>query len=188
MKNLIIIHGSYGNPEENWFPWLKSELKDFNINIVIPKFPTPKDQNLENWNEIFNEYNNLISADTIFVGHSLGPAFIFNILENLKCPINASLLVAPFIGLLGIDEFDKVNETFVMRDFDWDKIRKNCNNFYIYHSDNDPYVPHSKSEFIANKLAAKKYEIIRNGGHLNSSSGFNEFPVLLNDIKEIINA
>ena len=25
MTKVILIHGAYGNPEENWFPWLKEE-------------------------------------------------------------------------------------------------------------------------------------------------------------------
>ena len=27
MKNYFIIHGSFGNSKENWFPWLENELK-----------------------------------------------------------------------------------------------------------------------------------------------------------------
>lgn len=26
MKNYFIIHGSFGNSQENWFPWLEKEL------------------------------------------------------------------------------------------------------------------------------------------------------------------
>ena len=28
MTNAIIIHGAYGSPEENWFPWLKMKLEE----------------------------------------------------------------------------------------------------------------------------------------------------------------
>lgn len=41
MANVIIIHGAYGNPEENWFPWLKKELEKLDCRVFVPKFPTP---------------------------------------------------------------------------------------------------------------------------------------------------
>ena len=185
MTNAILIHGSYGEPNENWFPWISSQLKDLNIDVIIPKFPTPENQSIETWNKVFDDYKDLISSDTILIGHSLGGAFIFDILENIKAPVKAVFLAAPFVGLLENKEFDDVNYSFVTKDFDWDKIKQNGRGFYIYHSDNDPYVPQSKSQFLADKLSAKKYDIIANGGHLNSTSGFDTFPTLLNDIKRI---
>ena len=29
--NTIIVHGSYGKPFENWFPWLENELYKKNM-------------------------------------------------------------------------------------------------------------------------------------------------------------
>ncbi len=29
MENYIIIHGSFGSKDGNWFPWLKEKLKNF---------------------------------------------------------------------------------------------------------------------------------------------------------------
>lgn len=26
MKNYFIIHGSFGNSQENWFPWLEKQI------------------------------------------------------------------------------------------------------------------------------------------------------------------
>ena len=35
----IIIHGSYGNPNENWFPWLKMELEKIGYKVFVPVLP-----------------------------------------------------------------------------------------------------------------------------------------------------
>jgi len=65
---ICIIHGAYGHPEENWFSRLKTELTKFGQHIVVPEFPTPKNQNLDTWMKILNKYLPLIDKDTIFIG------------------------------------------------------------------------------------------------------------------------
>jgi predicted alpha/beta hydrolase family esterase len=53
MKNAFIIHGSYGHPKENWFPWLKNELEKLNYKVFVPAFPTPQNQSLASWFKTF---------------------------------------------------------------------------------------------------------------------------------------
>lgn len=183
-KTAFIIHGAYGAPEENWFPWLKKELEDKGYKVFVPKFPTPKGQNLFAWREIFYEILPNVNKDSILIGHSLGPAFILDIIEYLNFPIKASFLVAPFIGLLDNPEFDTINHSITAKHFDWELISKNCKSFSIYYSDNDPYVPMFKSEFLGEKLKASM-KIIKNGGHINKSAGFSEVNMVLNDILSI---
>ena len=84
---VFIIHGAYGNPNENWFPWLKNKLEKLGIKVFVPRFPTPEGQNLNNWLRTFKEYISHVDEKTIFVGHSLGTAFIMNIIETLEQPI-----------------------------------------------------------------------------------------------------
>ena len=60
--NVIIIHGSYGSPEKNWFPWLKEELKKSGINTFVPRFPTPKNQNLDTWANVFKDYEPIVKG------------------------------------------------------------------------------------------------------------------------------
>jgi len=57
MSNIFIIHGSYGNPDENWFPWLKVELEKLGHKVFVPKFPTPENQSLNSWKKVFSEYD-----------------------------------------------------------------------------------------------------------------------------------
>jgi predicted alpha/beta hydrolase family esterase len=45
--------------------------------VIVPTFPTPENQTLENRMKVFKPYLKEINENTIFVGHSLGPAFIF---------------------------------------------------------------------------------------------------------------
>ena len=181
---IFIIHGAYGSPQENWFPWLKDKLEEKGHTVFVPNFPTPENQSLSSWMKVFEDNFNSIDEDTIFVGHSLGPAFILSILEKLSIlkPIRACFFVAGFIGLLCNEEFDKINETFTKKEFDWEKIKKTCNNFYLFNSTNDPYVPLEKGEELAEKLNG---ELIKmdNAGHFNEDAGYNKFEEILKYIE-----
>lgn len=44
MKNVLIIHGAYGNPKENWIPWLTAKLEAVRYKVDTPQFPTPENQ------------------------------------------------------------------------------------------------------------------------------------------------
>lgn len=183
MTNVFIIHGAYGYPEENWFPWLKSELKTFGCKVFVPKFPTPENQSLENWLKVFEDYKQYLNENSIVVGHSLGPAFLLNILEKLDKPIKAAFFVSGFISLLGNPEFDEINKSFVEKSFDWQKIKQNCPKFFVFHSDNDPYVPLEQAEKLAKNLGVSVI-LVKNAGHFNEKSGYTKFQLLLDKIKQ----
>ena len=185
----FIIHGTGGDPNGNWFPWLKKQLKNQGHEVIIPKFPTPENQTLDNWGKVFDRYFDKVDSNTIFVGHSLAPAFILSILERIDVQIRACFFVAGFLGLLspsGKEGFDPMNKTFTTRSFDWKKFKKHWKKFYVYNSDNDPYVPLEKGKELAQKLDSNLIKIL-GAGHINKEFGFTEFPRLLEDINKELN-
>jgi uncharacterized protein len=182
MANIIMIHGAGGNPNENWFPWLKSELESLYCKVFVPKLPTFENQSLQNWMEVFKDYRQYLDENTIVVGHSLGPAFLLSVLENLNRPIKAAFFVAGFTGLLNNSEFDELNKTFVMKSFDWAKIKNNCNKFYVINSEDDPYVPLAKGRSLAENLGTELITL-KNAGHINEKAGYTEFSFLFDKIK-----
>ena len=175
--NFLIIHGIYGNPEENWFPWLKKELEKNGHEVIIPKFPTPIGQTLESWLKVMKKYDDKINQDTILIGHSLGAAFILDYLEQADKEIRTAILVAGYHESLE-NPFKKLNKTFVERKFNWTKIIENCENFIVIGSDNDEYIPERVPRQMAFILDAELH-IIHNGGHLNADAGYKKFPLLL---------
>jgi len=106
-------------------------------------------------------------------------------LENVNTNVKACFFVSGFAGLIGIEKFDTINKTFVDRNFDWETINQNCEKFYIYHSDNDPYVPLSFAETLSQKLHAE-LTIIKGAGHFNAKPEYKEFPRLLEDILKFV--
>jgi len=185
MTKFFIIHGSFGSPKENWFHWLKTKLEELNYEVIVPKFPTPEGQSLENWSKIFKNYESQIDNDSIFIGHSLAPAFLLSVLERINIPIKAAFFISGFLKLLGDETFDSVNKTFIEKEFDWQRIKQNCKQFFVYHSDNDPYVPIEYANELATKLEVK-LRIIKNAGHFNKEAGYTKFEKLLEDIKLLL--
>lgn len=178
MKNALLVHGAYGNTEENWIPWLKRKLEDSDFLVTVPILPTPENQNLDNWLNIISPYLTGLGEESILVGHSIGAVFLLSILEKLEMPIRNAIFVSGFLHNLGNKKFDEINKSFYAKDFDWLRIRNNAKNIVVFHGSNDPYVPVKEAEILANALEAK-IKIIEGGGHLNESAGFKEFPELL---------
>lgn len=179
--SVFIIHGIYGSPEENWFPWLKKELESFGYSVFVPRFPKPESPRFNEWMEFFGKYKEQLNEDSIFVGHSLGVAFLLSILEKYQA--KAAFFVASVTPGLK-NQYSWQMKTFIDREFDWNKIKNNCRNFFIYGSDDDPYIPLSKSEELAKNLDSELI-IIKNAGHFNEKSGYKTFELLLKDIKNL---
>lgn len=180
--NVFIIHGIYGGPEENWFPWLKKELELLGCKVFVPKFPNPSNPKLNEWMEFFDKYANYLNKNCIVVGHSMGVAFLLGVIEKYK--IRAAFFVASVTP--GIkNKYSWQMKTFIDKKLDWNKIKNNCSKFFIYNSGNDQYIPLSKGEELAENLDSKLI-IVKNAGHFNANAGYTKFELLLNDIKRII--
>lgn len=79
MNNYLIIHGSFGSPFVNWFPWLRKQIEDKNLVVYTPDFPTGVGyQNYTNWKKVLEVYVNagLINEDTVIYAHSIAPIFV----------------------------------------------------------------------------------------------------------------
>jgi predicted alpha/beta hydrolase family esterase len=181
----FIIHGTYGNPKENWFPWLAKKLRQLDQKVIVPKFPTPKGQELTKWKNVLQKHSHHIHKKTIFIGHSIAPAFILSVLEEVDTHIRACFFISGFVDFLGDNEIDERNRSFVDKKFKWSRIKNNCNFFKLYHSDNDPYVPLKLARNLTNKLETQ-LTVVKNAGHFNTKTGYKKFPKLLKDIQKNI--
>ena len=182
MKNVIIIHGTEGNPRKNWYPWLKEELEKLNYKVEIPQFPSPPvvPAKISEWYDVLKNYK--LEEDSILVGHSLGGVFVLRILELIHFPIEKAIFVATPTGIETDKNYER-DRAFSGFDFDWEKIKKNAKNFSAYYSDNDPYVSILDGEILSQKLRCD-LKIMHNVGHFNARMGCNKIPELLVEFKE----
>ena len=178
MYDYVIIHGSYGCPFENWFPWLYQELSAQGKNVLVPQMPCGEDvQNYDNWAKVMDSYKNLIDENTVFVGHSLSPAFIVDYLICNKMKVKQVVFAAPFYGLIDIPEFDAVNAPFFFEK-NLELIKDLVSNRICFISKTDPYVPNKLSNDFAQAIGAKTI-MVDNAGHFNKSAGYDKFDALM---------
>jgi len=193
MATIFIIHGSYGHPGENWFPWLKKELEKIGHQVFVPKFPIPATRDeaysghdLKAWLATMDEYKKYIHKRTIFVGHSRGCIFLYKFLEYLVQPVQVVFLVAPWINYHWYPKGWKTIDSFHETPFQWEKIKHGSKYFEVYQSTND-YTSIAEGREIADTLGAT-FITVENAGHFNIASDpkYKTFELLLENIKKIL--
>jgi len=182
--NVFIFHGTAGYPGENWFPWMKQKLEEKGCKVIVPQFPTPEGQLLQEWLEVFKLYKDQVNENTIIIGHSLGGIFLLKLLEQFEKPIKLAVFVGAPIGVGWIKNFEQ-DKSFAGFDFDWEKVKLNAKNFIVYQSDNDPYVSLVNGEGLAKYLGID-LTFIPNAGHFNAKAGYLKFEDLFQKLKSYI--
>lgn len=170
----IIIHGSFGSKDGNWFPWLKNKLSD--KNVVVPQMPVGVgNQNFENWSKVLDDLK--IDENTTIIAHSIAPIFVCKYLITNKIKVKKLIFVCGFNNYLGIDpDFDEVNRPMYIDNLE--DIKNYCNNIICFYSNNDPYVKFDVEKLFADTISNEQY-IIENAGHINTESGYTKFEEIL---------
>ena len=180
MNNYLLVHGSFGSPFVNWFPYLRNEIESIGLVVYTPDFPTGVGyQNYNNWEKVLESYVSagVINKDTVIYAHSIAPIFVCHFLVSYKIKVKRLVFVCGFNNYLGInDEYDNVNESMYFDNLD--DIKQYAKEIICFYSKNDPYVKYEVEKEFADTIATKQI-VIDDGGHLNSESGYTEFKELL---------
>lgn len=141
----LILHGSYGSPEENWFRWLEKELKNRGGEVILDQYPVDSwevvnkigpdkirsyhaNESLDSWEKFFLDVTlpKLGTDPFVFIGHSIAPVFILHMIQKHNLHISKAIFVAPFFNIPDaptVWQFYPVNKTFYGYDFDFAKIK-----------------------------------------------------------------
>ena len=184
MKNAVILHGTNGSSQHNWFPWLKTELEKLSYQVWVPDLPGANKPNVFTYNEFLLKNSNWqFDEETVLIGHSSGAVEILSLLQHLpsNTKIKAAYLVGAFNDNLG-EEY--LNDLF-LEPFDFSIIKQRANQFFLIHSDNDPYCPLEQAQFLAEQLDGEL--VVKPGqAHFSLSTAgetYRQFPFLLELIK-----
>ncbi len=197
-SRIVILHGTEGHPEENWFPWLKAQAEAVGIETLVPRLPTPEGQTPARWRSVFEQTIGILRREDILVGHSAGATFALHLLETAPHSVCASFFVAGFARSLNLRNrpevlarnpaaasWDALLDPFAEHPFNWSTIRRNAGQVAVYAGDDDLYVPLQYAQELAAHLKSP-LRIIPGGGHLSDSFGFVEFPQLWKEVQEIL--
>lgn len=176
---MILLHGTDGDENSNWIPWLKMQLEKRGHEVFAPSLPDSAYPNGEKWVDYILENVPFdFDEETVVVGHSAGAALIPMLLQKLPegTKIRKAILVSGFHDTLGWDKL-KVLQNIVV---DYDRAQQKANEIVLLHSDNDPYVELEQAEWLAEKLNGE-LRVIKGQGHFNlgTSPKYKEFPKLL---------
>lgn len=187
MKSVLLVHGSYGKPFENWFPWLEGKLSEKGMRCTVPSFPSPEHQRFADWAKLLGYYEEIgyIGRETALIGHSCGAVFLARyLLERPQLKVSCLVTVSGYNGYIsGNEGMDTLNKDFYT-DKPLSKLGGSVGQIHCFYSMNDPYIPVPYLEDFANQLGGQKH-VIENAGHFNSAAGLNVFPELLDLISSI---
>ena len=172
----IILHGSFGSPDGNWFPWLKTELEKRGHEVIVPQMPVGVGkQNFENWSKVLDKSN--INDNTIIIAHSIAPIFVCKYLITNQIKVKRLVFVCGFNNYLGISpEYDAVNKPMFIDNLA--EVKKYSKDIICYYSDNDPYVKFEVEKLFADTISNSKF-LVNSAGHINAESGYTSFEEIL---------
>ena len=180
MKKVFIVHGFEGSPNGGWRPWLMGELQKQDIYACALAMPSPDKPVLAEWVAEITRHVDRNSQDELYlVGHSLGVPAILRYLEaaSLASPLSGAVLVS---GPCEPVTNEKI-KAFLAEPFDFASVRPRVGQCVVIHGDNDTVVPLVHAEKLSQALGAKLV-VVKNGGHLNGSSGWYALPGCLAEL------
>lgn len=178
----LIIHGIQGQAGIHWQGWLSDNLSKNGHEVIMKSYPDADCPVREKWLETTKNFlSNILLQNLIIVTHSLGAVTAMDFIEGLNGPIRGLVTIAGFYRDYGAE----LNSYFLRsKDIDINRVRGNIKKSVVIFGDDDPYVPQEELKALAEGLQTESV-IIHKGGHLNTDSGYKEFPLVLQKCLEL---
>jgi uncharacterized protein len=157
-RNAIVFHGTGGNPEFCWYPWLGRQLAARGYAVEIPYYPGVNVEPIATFlpkvlaSHRFDEH-------TVLVGHSGGAALLLALLEHIDVAVARAVLVAGYCTQPNTED-----EPVLQASYDWAAIKAHARDLYFINSRNDPYgCDDRQGRAMFERLGGT--QIVRNDGH-----------------------
>ncbi|RMD52287.1 alpha/beta fold hydrolase, partial [Candidatus Parcubacteria bacterium] len=160
---IILIHGYKANPQSNFFPWLKGELRKMGHEVMMPELPNADNPDPEEWTKFLLDEVGVIDDETIILGHSLGAPAALRFLEAAEAIATprACILVSP-PWMIKNEQF----RGFFLSELDFDVLMWKARRFVVIHSKDDDKIPFDHAQKYAKVLQATLVEREGEGHYL----------------------
>ncbi len=167
----VFIHGNgTAHWSSAWAGWLKAELDTLGFETFFETMPDSILARSEYWLPFLKDHVKVGENDVI-IGFSSGAVAAMRYAEDNK--IQGSILISPCYTDTG-DELEK-QSGYYDEPWQWNNIKSNQHKIALIWGDDDPYIPQSEFEHIAQKLEPMQIKI-PGGKHFIEQE---QFPELL---------
>lgn len=164
-------HWSFG-----WAKWLQRELISLGYDTFFETMPDSVLARSDYWLPFMKDHIQ-IGENDIIIGWSSGATAAMRYAESNQ--ILGSILISPSCTDLG-DVLEK-QSGYYDESWNWDTIRSNQRDIALIYGGNDPYIPQSEFEYIAQSTEARVIAVPA-GDHFNNQ---NTFPELMDYIRQM---
>ncbi|WP_304509915.1 RBBP9/YdeN family alpha/beta hydrolase [Anaerotignum sp.] len=178
------IHGFTASSKANWFPWLKNELQNNGIQLIVPDMPNTNDPHLLPWLQKIEDVAKELNDNTIFIGHSLGCIAMLQFILKKNIKIKGVILVSGFMDENPMVVQKEGLSQFVEEPLDVEQVKALIPHRVVITAIDDDIVPSVATKKMAERLGAQLIER-SNGKHFIDRDGFTQFPEVLDLIKSI---
>lgn len=167
-QRVLILHGWGGSDTPHWQSYLAAEIAR---NYGVVSFPLLEDKEFPDKSEWLAQLGEHLQTfqPTVVVCHSLANTLWFHACNEafIKSDIEHLLLVAPPSLTCQIEELKTFFPAQVPKEL-------HAKNVKLIVSDNDPYMTLEEAQKLQKDLDVEM-QVIKDGGHLNSDSGYGEW-------------
>ena len=181
IKRFVLLHGRNGDPNKNFFPWLKEKLEKDGFEVITPELPNTQEPNDLEQAEYVRK-NCKLDEETVIIGHSFGGVVAMRLLEAGVKVASVVFASTPLSGKYKDDELRESVTAALKRGFDFKKIKANSAGFRVISDVGDDVVPAEDGRELAKRLGATLVEANAEESHFCASIE----PVILSNIKPAI--
>ena len=132
-RKAVIFHGTGGNPEVAWYPWLSRRLTERGYAVEVPHYPRLNVEPIATFLPTVLARHEF-DEDTVLIGHSGGAALLLALLEHIDATVAQAFLVA------GYSTPPNTSDEPVLQDrYNWTAIKAHVRDLYFINSIHDPY-------------------------------------------------